>query len=136
MKKLVLGLILLMYGGPGHADSTSIETATAAAADFLALVDERQYAKSYSTASTILREEVSQEDWVTHVTSLRDPLGQVNERSISSSEFHESLPEAPAGEYVIITYDSSYENNKFAAEVVAVAKGNDGVWRVVGYYFG
>jgi hypothetical protein len=49
--------------------------------------------------------------------------------------FHESLPDAPPGEYVIFTYESSFENNKFVAEVVAVAKGSDGVWRVVGYYF-
>ncbi len=136
MKALVFGLTLLIYGLSAQADSTSIDAATVAAADFLALVDERQYAKLYLTASTVLREEVSQEDWVTHVSGLRDPLGQVHERTISSSEFHESLPEAPPGEYVIITYDSSYENNKFAAEVVAVAKGSDGAWRVVGYYFG
>ncbi len=136
MKELVFGLILLMFGLSAHADSAAMDAATVAAANFLALVDERQYAKSYSTASTVLREEVSQEDWVTHVSSLRDPLGQVKERTISSSEFHESLPEAPPGEYVIIIYDSTYENNESAAEVVAVVKGDDGVWRVVGYYFG
>ncbi len=136
MKKLVFGLILLMPGLSAHAESTSIEAAATAAAAFLALVDERQYAKSYSTASTVLRGEVSQENWVTHVSSLRNPLGQVEERTISSSEFHESLPDAPPGEYVIITFDSSYENNKFAAEVVAVVKESDGAWRVVGYYFG
>ena len=136
MKKLVLGLILLMFGLTACADSTSADDAAAAAADFLALVDERQYDKSYSTASMVLREEVSQEDWVTHVSGLREPLGQVNERTISSSEFHESLPDAPPGEYVIITYDSTYENDESAAEVVAVTKGSDGAWRVVGYYFG
>jgi len=103
MKKLVLGLVLLIYGLSAHAGSTSIDAATAAAADFLALVDERQYAKSYSTASTVLREEVPQEDWEAHVSGFRAPLGQVIKRTISSSEFHEALPEAPAGEYVIIT---------------------------------
>jgi hypothetical protein len=107
-----------------------------AAIEFLALVDECEYEKSYLEASTVLREEVSQEEWVTYVRNLRDPLGQLNQRTLSSSDFHDSLPEAPPGRYVIFTYHSSFENNKFAAEVIAVAEGSDGAWRVVGYYFG
>jgi hypothetical protein len=107
-----------------------------AAIEFLALVDECEYEKSYLEASSVLREEVSQEEWVTYVRNLRDPLGQLNQRTLSSSDFHDSLPEAPPGRYVIFTYHSSFENNKFAAEVIAVAEGSDGAWRVVGYYFG
>ncbi|MDJ0938273.1 MAG: DUF4019 domain-containing protein [Woeseiaceae bacterium] len=114
----------------------SIDSAKAAAAGFLSLVDEREYDKSYSEASAVLRDEVSQEDWGAHLRDLRDPLGKLHKRSQSSSEYHESLPDAPPGEYVIFTFDSAYENNQHAAEVVAVAKGSDGVWRVIGYYFG
>ena len=99
-------------------------------------MDEREYGESYAEASTVLREQVSKEEWVAHVSGRRDPLGKLDERSEGSSEYHESLPDAPPGEYVIFTFDSAYENNQHTAEVVAVAKGSDGVWRVVGYYFG
>ncbi len=136
VNKVLYVLFLLASGLSAHADSVSIDDAGVAATEFLALVDKREYDKSYSTASQVLRDEVSKEEWMAHVGNLRGPLGQLNQRTVNSSEFHESLPEAPPGEYVIFTFDSSFENNKSAAEVVAVTKGSDGVWRVVGYYFG
>ena len=135
MKKAIWALVISAFGLSAHADSPSLDDAAIAAIEFLALVDEHEYDKSYSTASSVLREEVSLEDWVNHVSNLRHPLGRLNQRTRNSSEFHESLPEAPPGEYVIFTYDSSFENNNFATEVVAFGKGSDGVWWVVGYYF-
>ena len=135
MKKMVLGLVFLVFGLSAQESSSQIDEARVAAIEFLALVDEREYDKSYSTASSVMRDEVSQEDWVAHVSNLRNPLGHLDQRTENLSVFHESLPDAPPGEYVIFNYDSSFQNNKYATEVVAVAKGNDGVWRVVGYYF-
>ena len=135
MRKVVLGLFVLVFCLSAQANSSRIDDARVAAIEFLALVDEREYDKSYSAASSVMRDEVSQEDWVAHVSNLRNPLGRLDRRTESLSVFHESLPDAPPGEYVIFNYDSSFQNNKYATEVVAVAKGSDGVWRVVGYYF-
>lgn len=135
MKKTLFGLLFLVFGLSAQADSASIDDARVASTTFLALVDEREYDKSYSSASSVLREEVSQEDWVAHVSNARTPLGKLDQRTESLSEFHESLPDAPPGGYVIFTYDSSFENIEYATEIVALAKGADGVWRVVGYYF-
>ena len=135
MKQVMPGLVLLMFGLSAQANAASIDDARIAAIEFLALVDEGEYDRSYSTASSVLRDEVSQEDWVAHVSNLRNPLGQLDQRTENLSVIHESLPDAPPGEYVIFTYDSSFEGNKSAAEVVAVTKESDGVWRVVGYYF-
>lgn len=136
MKSLVFVFVLLTFWLSANADFASIDAAASAATDWLVLVDEREYRKSYSAASLVMRAEVSQDDWLSHVSNLREPLGQLTERRLNSSEFHESLPDAPPGQYVLFTFDSSFENSKFSAEVVAVAKDSDGVWRVVGYYFG
>jgi hypothetical protein len=135
MKNVVLGFVFLVFGLSAQAGSSHIDDARVSAIEFLALVDGREYDKSYLTASSVMRDEVSQEDWVAHVSNLRNPLGQLDQRTENLSVFHESLPDAPPGEYVIFNYESSFQNNKYATEVVAVAKGNDGVWRVVGYYF-
>lgn len=135
MKKVVLGLVFLLSGLSAQANSSPIDDARVAAVEFLALVDTREYDESYSTASSVMRDEVSQEDWVAHVSNMRNPLGQLDRRTETLSVFHESLPDAPPGEYVIFNYDSSFQNNKYAVEVVAVSKGSDGVWRVIGYYF-
>ena len=136
MKKLVLLVALVTSGLTACADREPIAAAEAAANEWLAMLDDREYDGVYAAASEILRDEVTREDWVSHVSNMRDPLGSLNHRNISSSEYHESLPEAPPGQYVIFTYESSFENDASAAEVLALAKGSDGEWRVVGYYFG
>ncbi len=135
MKKVMLALILLVCAQAAHAEPASNDDAQNAVLAFLSLVDQREYEKSYLAASAVLREEVSQEDWVAHISNLRAPLGPLDERMLSASEPQESLPEAPPGEYIIFTFDSSFENNKYITEVVAVAKGGDDVWRIIGYYF-
>jgi len=43
-------------------------------------------------------------------------------------------PGAPDGEYVVIQYDSSFENKTEAVETVTPMLDPDGVWRVSGYY--
>jgi len=45
-----------------------------------------------------------------------------------------SMPGAPDGEYVVIQFESSFANKKSAVETVTPMKGEDGVWRVSGYY--
>ena len=135
MNRLVFGLVLTTLCLTALADSASTDDARLAAMAFLSLVDQREYDESYLAASAVLRKEVSQQDWVAHISNLRAPLGPLDERMLSASEPQESLPEAPPGEYIIFTFDSSFENNKYITEVVAVAKGSDGVWRIIGYYF-
>jgi len=45
-----------------------------------------------------------------------------------------SMPGAPDGEYVVIQFESSFANKESAVETVTPMKGEDGVWRVSGYY--
>ena len=135
LKRVIAISILLTVSLAAQADSASIEDAKTAAIEWLALVDGHEYEKSWFQASNLLRQEVPQSDWVSNLGNMRGSLGKLNERIVNSSEYHESLPEAPDGQYVIFTFDSLFEHNKFAAEVVAMAKGDDLSWRVVGYYF-
>ncbi len=131
-----LALFSVFVLGPlANADSVSIDTATDSSTAWLKIVDELEYRKSWSEASAWMRTEVSEADWVNHLTNMREWLGELKGRTLSSTEFHESLPEMPAGQYVIFTFDSSFENSEYVTEVVAVAKEADSSWRVIGYYF-
>ncbi|NND57236.1 MAG: DUF4019 domain-containing protein [Xanthomonadales bacterium] len=135
IRSFLMGSILLFAGALAHADSASIETAKIAATEWLAIADEYKYQETWSQASSLLQAEVSQSDWVGNIKNMREPLGKLEKRELSSSEFHESLPGAPDGQYFIFTFDSSFENNEYATEVIAVMKEDDSKWRVVGYYF-
>ncbi len=45
-----------------------------------------------------------------------------------------SLPGAPDGEYVVIQYNTEFENKKVAIETITPMLDDDGKWRVSGYY--
>jgi ribosomal protein S17E len=40
----------------------------------------------------------------------------------------------PDGKYVVIKYDTSFENKKSAVETVTPMLDKDGKWRVAGYF--
>jgi hypothetical protein len=64
----------------------------------------------------------------------RAPLGKVISRKVKSAVYKTSLPGAPDGKYVVIQYESSFEHKASAIETVTPMLGDDGQWRVSGYY--
>mgnify|MGYP001816010953 FL=1 len=53
MIKLVFGVVSLSFCLSAAAESASIDDAGVAAVEYLAKVDEREYGRSYSTATTV-----------------------------------------------------------------------------------
>jgi hypothetical protein len=53
---------------------------------------------------------------------------------VQTKTYKTSLPGAPDGEYVIIQFETSFENKKIAIETVTPMMDKDGNWRVSGYY--
>ena len=53
---------------------------------------------------------------------------------MKTATYKTSLPGAPDGEYVVIQFDTSFENKKAAIETVTPMMDQDGTWRVSGYY--
>ncbi|MEW6584469.1 MAG: DUF4019 domain-containing protein, partial [Nitrospirota bacterium] len=52
---------------------------------------------------------------------------------VKSKKYATSLPGAPDGEYVVIEFETSFENKKSAVETVTPMM-DSGKWRVSGYY--
>ncbi|HXF81037.1 MAG TPA: DUF4019 domain-containing protein, partial [Usitatibacter sp.] len=55
-------------------------------------------------------------------------------RKVRSARYTRELPNAPAGEYVVIQYDTRFERVPHAVETVTPMKDPDGTWRVSGYF--
>jgi hypothetical protein len=53
---------------------------------------------------------------------------------MKSKTYATSLPGAPDGEYVVIRYDTTFENKRASVETVTPMRDVDGTWRVSGYY--
>ena len=110
------------------------DLAQTSAQAWLALTDAGKYPESWQGAAAYFKSAVTQTKWVDALTAVRTPLGKVLSRKLKSATYKTTLPGAPDGEYVVIQYDTSFENKKEAVETITPMLDKDGKWRVSGYY--
>jgi hypothetical protein len=146
MKKcrmVVFGLLVLCLVGcgkqsPGGAkfksNPAAEQSAIHSAQVWLDLVDGGSYAKSWEDTAAVFKSAVSQADWKKTAQAVRAPLGRMVSRKIKSQQYATFLPGAPTGEYVVIQYDTTFENKANAVETVTPMLDKDGQWKVSGYY--
>ena len=101
---------------------------------WLALADAGKYAETWDEAAAYFKGAVTKERWLNAMKSTRAPLGAVRTRKLKSATYTKTLPGAPDGEYVVIQYDTSFENKKSAVETITPMLDKDGKWRVSGYF--
>ena len=127
----------LFAGGAAQAqaqNAESIAKAQAAATTWLALTDSGSYAASWEQAAGLFKTAVTKENWAGAVKGVRSPLGSVKSRKLKSAQFTKTVPNAPEGEYVVLQFDTQFENRADSVETVTPLKDRDGVWRVSGYF--
>ena len=116
------------------ADSKKELAALFAAEKWLAIVDSEKYAESWKETAELFKKAVKPNQWTQTMESGRKPLGKLITRKLKTKVYKSSLPGAPDGEYVVIQFETSFENKKVAVETVTPMMDEDGVWRVSGYY--
>lgn len=128
--------LLLAITAPSMAD-TSAKTGNAllAAEAWLSVVDSGDYAKSWEEGSQFFRGYITQKAWVEVLEKVRKPQGALIVRQVTSTNFAMTLPGAPAGEYVVIVFQTSFDHAKDASETVSMKLDEGGAWRVAGYSF-
>ncbi len=127
-------IICSLIGTIAMGQDKNIEPAKQNAESWLAIVDKGDYTASYDEAASIFRLAITKEDWLQKVRAARDPLGKVISRKLKSRQYKTSLPGAPDGEYVVIQYDTSFENKRSAVETITPTLDKDAQWRVSGYF--
>jgi hypothetical protein len=141
-KAAIAALSILMFCGlfPNAATSTTTDEAAAkaravkAADRWLKLVDDGKYGESWTQASSLFKDHVTEDQWAQEVGAARKPIGSVISRKVASAHYMTSLPGAPDGDYFVIRYQTSFENKRAAVETVTPMLDKDGRWRVSGYY--
>ena len=132
---LLLTILSILFPlNPIQANEVGEKGAIAASGAWLSLVDEGNYAESWNQAAGLFKNAVTKEQWQSTVKAVRTPLGKVVVRKLKSKKFTETMPGAPDGEYVVIQYETTFENKKSAVETVTPMLDKDGKWRVSGYY--
>ena len=116
------------------AKSDREKAAIVSAEKWLRIVDKGKYSESWEESSEYFKQAVTQDQWEQAVQAVREPLGKLISRKVKSATYTTSLPGAPDGQYVVIQFNTSFENKKSAIETVTPRMDGDGKWRVSGYY--
>lgn len=131
---LSAAFVTLTIQGLARADSQSAAVAKAekAARPWLALVDAARFSKSWETASITFRLGVTEEKWKESLQQVQGQTGSLKSRSLLHSEYTTSLPGGPAGEYVVIQYNSAFTKGSYVETLVMMLDG--GKWKAAGYF--
>lgn len=117
------------------ADQTSaeVEAATAAATEWLALIDAGEYGESWREAASAIQDAVTPAVWETSLTDARSQFEPFGERTLTSSQQMTDPPGAPAGDYVLLQYRTEVSGDRTVTETVVPMKEGD-AWKVSGYF--
>ena len=97
-------------------------------------MDAGNYAQSWTSASSLFRQRISESQWQSAAASARTPFGALKSRTLQSATPKSALPGAPDGQYVVIQFASVFERKANAVETVTPMMDTDGKWHVSGYY--
>ncbi len=133
-RRLLASLLVLSVASVVAEEKTATAAGQEAAIAWLALADSGKYGESWDQGAEIFKKGISRERWEAALSEVRRPLGPVKSRSLASATFTTSLPSAPAGQYVVVQFKTSFAEGPERTETVTPMRDPDGKWRVAGYF--
>lgn len=114
-------------------DSDKAEKASAAAMQFLQLLDSGKYAESWQVSATLMKGRVTEQEWIEKLTKARELSGAVVARTENDVSYSKTAKDSPDGEYISMIFDTKYQRAEKVSEYVTVML-EDGGWKVAGYF--
>jgi len=137
LKSVAVFFLLFLAGARvAWADQGSdprVTEARQSALAWLALTDAGKGVESWRLAASAFRTQATSEKWNDILRSVRAPLGTNKSRRPRMAQYTTQLQGAPDGEYVVLTFFSSFENKLEAEETVILAR-ESGAWKPLGYF--
>ncbi|MCP4746194.1 MAG: DUF4019 domain-containing protein [Desulfobacteraceae bacterium] len=137
MKKryiLFISILLICFGFNLSLADTKNDKVLSSAKKWLFLIDNGNYSDSWKDASTFFKTAVSEQIWLNSVRAAREPLGKLYNRNMLKSQEANHLPGAPDGKYIVMSFETAFENKKSSLETVTFMLDKDGKWRAAGYF--
>lgn len=126
-------IAVLMLAASTAAAARAATGGSEAALSWLSAVDHGAYAQSWAAAGAMFRSQISSAAWAQKVGAVREPLGRVISRTLTSEKQTTSLPGAPDGHYDVLTFGTDFATKHGSVETVVLADEADG-WKVDGYF--
>lgn len=114
-------------------DTEKADKAAAVAMEFFQLIDADKYAESWQMSAGLMKERVTEKDWVEKLTKARTLSGPLVERQEKDSSYSTTAVDSPDGEYISLIFESRFQRAESVAEYVTVMF-DDGRWKVAGYF--
>lgn len=109
-----------------------IESANAAQ-EFVKLLDEGKYSQSWSQGSSIFQKTIGQAEWTQALNLARKPLGKVKARTVKKQLPAWDPEGLPKGAYMVVEYNTSFENAPNSGELLTLMQERNGTWKVLTY---
>ena len=132
--KIILISIFITIPLASADQQTDIKAARVAALNWLQLLDQQDYDKSWDESANLFKAQMKKKSWGKKIDNLRKKIGSFQARKISYTKFMTVLPGAPVGKYVVLQFSSSFKNHEQAVETITPMQDSDGKWRVSGYF--
>jgi hypothetical protein len=131
---IAVAAMFLLQAAVIRAQQKPEDLAQKSAEAWLALTDSGKYPESWDQASSFFKSKITKDTWVSKLQQTRDPLGALKSRKLASSKYIKNPPNAPENEFVILTFDTSFDQLSSSQETVSMVLDKDGKWRAAGYF--
>jgi len=95
-------------------------------------VDQERYGESWDNGSEIFKVTIPKEEWENLLNKVRKPLGRVTNREVIDQRVAADPKGLPAGDYMVMLYNTTFSNKPSAIELVTLRFEN-GTWKVLTY---
>lgn len=113
------------------AGGSTFNQARTAARQWVTLVDKGKYAKAWVNASVLFQVHVAG-DWTQQETAFRNKAGAFQSRTFESAHVASTVPGLPRGNYIVVSYGSSFRKMKTAVETITMVY-TDQKWKTAAY---
>lgn len=133
---LLLAVLFSTACGSGGdaARQMSQQAARLSAEGWGSLIDAGRYEDAWNESATMVKTSIDREQWIVSLRKARTSMGELQSRILKDVSYSRQLPNAPAGEYYVIQYQTIFVNRISASETLVMVLEPDGRWRVAGYY--
>lgn len=96
-------------------------------------LDKGQYAQSWTKGDQLFQHTITQPEWEEALNDNRKKLGKVNSRTLKRQLPAWDPKGLPKGPYMVVEYNTDFENAHGSGELLTLRRGTDGKWRVLTY---
>ena len=118
---------------PANAQDARSTEAQDAARSWLALADKLDGPGTFAAAGAKFQRTMPVDRWSKALKDSRGPLGATLRRAVVSTQFVDTIPGGPKGDYALVLFRSSFANRDFAQERLTLENTKKG-WQVIGYF--